>query len=76
MPSLDIAKPTLIFLHASWMSSAMFDETVGHLLALLPDKNLLCIDLNGHGKTTTGRKNFTLWDQGDDVVALMVCLIT
>jgi 3-oxoadipate enol-lactonase len=51
----------------------MFEETVAHLLTLLPDTNMLCIDLNGHGQTTTGRKIFTLWDQGDDVVALMVC---
>jgi 3-oxoadipate enol-lactonase len=50
----------------------MFDETVGHLTALLPDTNLLCVDLNGHGKTIAGRKTFTLWDQGDDVIALMV----
>jgi 3-oxoadipate enol-lactonase len=74
MPSLDITKPTLIFLHAAWMSSTMFEEIVAHLQAFLPEKNMLCIDLNGHGKTTAGRRNFTLWDQGDDVVALMVCL--
>lgn len=71
-PSLDLAKPTLVFLHAAWMSSTMFDETLGHLSAKLPNTNLLCIDLNGHGRTTMGRKNFTLWDQGEDVVALMV----
>jgi 3-oxoadipate enol-lactonase len=72
-PSFDITKPTLIFLHASWLSSTMFEETVAHLLALLPDTNMLCVDLNGHCQTTTGRKIFTLWDQGDDAVALMVC---
>ena len=52
----------------------MFDETVDHLSALLPSTNLLCVDLNDHGKTTS-RKTFTLWDQGDDVVALMVYLL-
>jgi 3-oxoadipate enol-lactonase len=55
------------------MSSAMFDETVAHLSTLIPTANLLCVDLNGHGKTTTCRKKFTLWDQADDVIALMVC---
>jgi hypothetical protein len=51
----------------------MFDETIGHLLGLLPNTNLICIDLNGHGKSSTGRKAFMLWDQGNDVVTLMVC---
>jgi 3-oxoadipate enol-lactonase len=73
-PGFDVSKPTLVFLHAAWMPSTMFAETVVHLQALLPETNLLCVDLNGHGKTTAGRKCFTLWDQGDDVVALMVCL--
>lgn len=51
----------------------MFDETIDHLLGLLPNTNLICIDLNGHGKSTMCRKSFTLWDQGNDVVTLMVC---
>ena len=73
-PSLNINKPTLIFLHAAWMSSTMFDDTLAQLLPLLPETNMLCIDLNGHGGTTKGRRAFSLWDQGDDVVALMVCI--
>lgn len=52
----------------------MFDETIDHLRDLLPNTNLICVDLNGHGKTTTGRNTFTLWDQANDVVTLMVCL--
>jgi len=72
-PDLDITKPTIIFLHAAWMSSTMFDETMNPLSTLLPNTNLLCVDLNGHGKTMAGRKKFTLWEQGDDIVALMVC---
>jgi hypothetical protein len=71
-PSLDITKATVIFLHAAWVSSTMFDETIDHLSQLLPNTNLLCVDLNGHGNTTAGRKTFTLWEQGDDVISLMV----
>ena len=71
-PRLDPTKTTIIFLHAAWMSSEMFDETVAHLSSLLPNVNLLRIDLNGHGKTKAGRMAFTMWDQVEDVVALMV----
>lgn len=56
------------------MGSSMFDETTEHLASVLPNTNLLCVDVNGHGKVVGGRKEFTLWDQADDVVALMVCL--
>jgi hypothetical protein len=54
------------------MASTIFEETVGHLSALLPNINLLYVDVNGHGRTTAGRKTFTLWERGDDVIALMV----
>ena len=54
------------------MSPTMFDETVTHLSSLLPAVNLLRVDLNGQGKISSGRKNFTLWDLADDVIALMV----
>jgi hypothetical protein len=54
------------------LSPTMFDETVTHLSSLLPAVNLLRVDLNGHGKITSSRKNFTLWDQADDVITLMV----
>lgn len=50
----------------------MLEETVTRLSSLLPNLNLLRVDLNGHGKTITGRKSFTLWDQAEDVIALMV----
>jgi hypothetical protein len=50
----------------------MLEETVTHLSSLLPNINLLRVDLNGHGKTIAGRKAFTLWDQVEDVIALMV----
>lgn len=74
VPTLDTTKPTLIFLHAAWMPSSMFDETIKYLSSKLVNTNLLCIDVNGHGKTVAGRKTFTLWDQVDDVVNLMVRL--
>jgi len=70
-PELDITKPSLIFLHASWMSSSIFEETIAHLLPVLPNFNFLGVDVNGHGKTVAGRKTFTLWDQANDVVELM-----
>ncbi|ORX75805.1 alpha/beta-hydrolase [Basidiobolus meristosporus CBS 931.73] len=69
--SIEPKSPTLVFLHASWMSSAMFDETIAHLSPALPQTNLICVDLNGHGETRNGRKQFTYWDQADDVVKLM-----
>lgn len=69
----DAAKPSVIFLHAAWMSSAMFDETIAHLSPALGNVNLIRVDVNGHGQTKNGRDKFTLWDQGDDVVKLMVC---
>lgn len=63
---------TILFIHASWMSSTMWEETVQLLAPHLSDVNLLRIDLNGHGKTTAGRKEYTLWDQAEDVLALLV----
>lgn len=54
------------------MSSTMWEETVQLLAPHLSDVNLLRIDLNGHGKTTAGRKEYTLWDQAEDVLALLV----
>lgn len=72
VPQVDPTKTTVIFLHAAWLSSTMFEETVTHLSSLLPAVNLLRVDLNGYGKITSGLKNFTLWDQANDVIALMV----
>ena len=74
MNPLDPTKQTIIFLHAAWMSSTMLEETVQYISPLLPNVNLLRVDLNGHGKTVAGRKTFTLWDQGSDVIALMVSI--
>lgn len=54
------------------MSSSMFDETIDHLSPSLPNTNLLRVDLNGHGETRNGRKQFTYWDQAEDVIKLMV----
>lgn len=54
------------------MSSSMFDTTIAQLSSVLPGTNLLRVDLNGHGETRNGRKEFTFWDQADDVVELMV----
>ncbi|KAH6706318.1 Alpha/Beta hydrolase protein [Leptodontidium sp. MPI-SDFR-AT-0119] len=71
VPNLDATKPTLIFLHAAWMSSPMFEETTEYLSSILSNTNLLCVDVNGHGKTVDGRETFTLWDQADDIVTLM-----
>lgn len=51
----------------------MFDETTAHLSSALSNVNLLCVDVNGHGMTVGGRKEFTLWEQADDVVTLLVC---
>ncbi|KAL5363158.1 Alpha/Beta hydrolase protein [Aspergillus floccosus] len=62
---------TILFIHASWMSSTMWEETVQLLAPHLSDVNLLRIDLNGHGKTTAGRREYTLWNQAEDVHALL-----
>ncbi|KAL2869530.1 alpha/beta fold hydrolase [Aspergillus lucknowensis] len=63
--------PTILFIHASWMSSTMWEETVQILAPRLSDVNLLRIDLNGHGKTTAGRKEYTLWNQAEDVLVVL-----
>ncbi|GFG03211.1 AB hydrolase superfamily protein YdjP [Aspergillus lentulus] len=68
---LQKANPTILFIHASWMSSTMWEETVQLLAPQLPNVNLLRIDLNGHGKTTAGRKEYTLWNQAEDVLSLL-----
>ncbi|GFF97715.1 putative esterase YtxM [Aspergillus udagawae] len=68
---LQKGNPTILFIHASWMSLTMWEETVQLLAPQLPNVNLLRIDLNGHGKTTAGRKEFTLWNQAEDALALL-----
>ncbi|KAL3461159.1 putative alpha/beta hydrolase [Aspergillus heterothallicus] len=68
---LQPSQPTLVFIHASWMSSSMWEETTRSLAIDLPTTNLIRIDLNGHGKTTNGRKEYTLWDQAHDVLSLI-----
>jgi len=70
---LDISKKSVVFLHATFMSSEMWVDQTDYLIPKFPDVNLLLlIDVNGHGKTTEGRKTFTLYDHADDLVALMV----
>ena len=69
---LDASKKTVVFLHAAFMSSTMWVDQIAYLGPKFPDTNLLLIDVNGHGKTTEGRKHFTLYDQCDDIAALMV----
>ncbi|KAI9369655.1 putative alpha/beta hydrolase [Aspergillus egyptiacus] len=64
-------RPSLLFIHASWMSSSMWEETVHSLSPQLPDINLVRVDLNGHGKTTQGRTEYTLWDQAQDVLTVL-----
>ena len=54
------------------MSSTMWVDQIAYLIPKFPNTNLLLIDVNGHGKTTEGRKNFNLYDQCDDIAALMV----
>jgi pimeloyl-ACP methyl ester carboxylesterase len=54
------------------MSSSMWEETTQSLASQLMNTNLVRIDLNGHGKTTQGRKEYTLWDQAQDVLDLVV----
>lgn len=70
----DRTKKTAIFLHAAYMSSTMWVDQIAYLEDEFPNVNLLCIDVNGHGKTTNGRKIFTLYDQCDDIAALIVPL--
>jgi len=69
---LDASKKTVVFLHAAFMSSTMWVDQIAYLAPKFPDTNLLLIDVNGHGKTTEGRKQFNLYDQCDDIAALMV----
>ncbi|KAL4885394.1 putative alpha/beta hydrolase [Aspergillus karnatakaensis] len=63
--------PSIIFIHASWMSSTMWAETVQALAPHLRNVNLIRVDLNGHGNTVEGRKAYTLWDQAQDVLTLL-----
>ncbi|EAW11056.1 alpha/beta fold hydrolase [Aspergillus clavatus NRRL 1] len=63
--------PMIIFIHASWMSTTMWDETVQLLAPNLPNINLVRIDLAGHGKTTSSRNEFSLWDQAENALALL-----
>jgi hypothetical protein len=52
----------------------MWIDQVSDLAVKYPDTNFLLIDINGHGRTIAGRKQYTLYDQCDDIVALMVAL--
>jgi len=75
---LDVSKKTVVFIHAAFMSSTMWVDQIAYLAPKFPETNLLLIDVNGHGKTTEGRKHFTLYDQCDDIAALMApnfCLL-
>ncbi|KAL2818039.1 Alpha/Beta hydrolase protein [Aspergillus granulosus] len=65
------SQPTILFIHASWMSSSMWGETTQSLASHFPDTNLVRVDLNGHGKTAGGREEYTLWDQAQDVLTLI-----
>jgi pimeloyl-ACP methyl ester carboxylesterase len=71
---IDPSKKTVVFLHAAYMSSTMWVDQIDYLKPAFSNTNLLLVDLNGHGKTRNGRKTFTLYDQVDDIVALMVFL--
>ena len=65
-------RDTIIFIHAATFSSTMWVDQIDYLKVVFPSTNLLLIDCNGHGKTTEGRKHFALYDQGADIVELMV----
>lgn len=69
---IDASKQTAIFLSAAFMSSTMWVDEISYLKDKFPDVNLLQIDVNGHGKTTGGRKQYNLYDQCDDIATLMV----
>ena len=69
---IDPAKKTLVFLHAAFMSSTMWVDQIAYLSKTFPNVNLLQIDVNGHGNTTNGRKYFTLYDQANDIISLLV----
>lgn len=73
---LDPSKKTVVFIHAAFMSSTMWIDQVADLTVKYPNTNFLLIDVNGHGRTTTGRKQYTLYNQSDDIIALMVILHT
>ncbi|CEL08508.1 hypothetical protein ASPCAL11657 [Aspergillus calidoustus] len=68
---LQPSQPTILFIHASWMSSSMWEETTQSLSDDLSNTNLVRVDLNGHGRTTEGRKEYTLWDQAQNVLDLI-----
>ena len=70
-PPFDVGKKTAILLHAAYMSSTMWVDQIAYLKEKFPGVNLVCVDVNGHGKTTNGRTSFTLYDQCDDIVGLM-----
>ncbi|KAL3483662.1 putative alpha/beta hydrolase [Aspergillus germanicus] len=68
---LQPSQPTILFIHASWMSSSMWEETTKSLASHFSNTNFVRVDLNGHGKSTEGRKEYTLWDQAQDVLDLV-----
>jgi hypothetical protein len=69
---IDVAQKIVIFLHAAYISSTIWTDQIAYLKSSFPNTNLLLIDVNAHGKTTHGRKTFTLYDQYDDIASLMV----
>jgi pimeloyl-ACP methyl ester carboxylesterase len=69
---IDVSKKTVVFIHAAYMSSTMWVDQVDYLHDKFPYINLLLVDCNGHGNTIDGRKTFTLYDQANDIAALMV----
>jgi pimeloyl-ACP methyl ester carboxylesterase len=71
---IDPSKRTIVFLHAAFMSSTMWTDQIDYFSKALPNTNLLLIDVNSHGRTTQGREKFTLYDQAEDIISLLVFL--
>lgn len=66
---LDLTKSTILVLHAFLSDKHAWTDFFQSPLAQLV--NLVAVDLHGHGETS-GRKEWTYWDNAEDIIGLMV----
>jgi len=58
----------LLLLHGGLGSTGMFDPM---LPALTPTRQVIAVDLHGHGRTSLGDREMSLVDMGDDMAAIV-----
>lgn len=61
----------LLLLHGGLGSTGMFGPV---LPALAEGRQVIAVDLHGHGRTALGQRDINLEDQGDDMAALLKAL--